>query len=140
MTSHHLLVQRDQGRGVSSRVLADPPVGNLLDGHGIEVVPLRPSLPCGDHQIGLREHREVLHHPEASHLGEVLTELIECLPVAAEQAIQKCPPGGVGQRPEDLGSLLHTPRICDYLVTYQVRMTARALRAEEWQDRSKPIL
>ena|SRR5687768_9207763 len=119
MASDHLVIQRDEGRGESSGVLADPPVGNLLDGHGIEIVPLGPSLPCGDHQIGLRKHRQVLHHSEARHLGEVLAELIECLPILTEEAIEKDTSGGVGQRTENLGSLVHARMICDYMVTYQ---------------------
>ena len=102
-------------------------------------MPLRPSLPCSEHQIGLPKHGEVLHHPEARHVGEVLAELIQRLPIFAEKVIEKCASGGVGQRSEDLGSLLHDYRICDYLVTYQVLADRSSRRAEEWQDRRKPI-
>jgi hypothetical protein len=80
----------------------------LLERHRIEVVPLRPSVPRGRDQIGLRQHREVLHHSEASHLRKLLAQLIERLPVAAEQGIQESSPRRVGERPKDFTVLLHT--------------------------------
>jgi hypothetical protein len=80
----------------------------LLDRHRIEVMPLRPSVPGGHDQIGLREHGEVLHHAKASHLRKLLAQLIESLPVAAEQRIQESPPRSVGERPKDFTALLHT--------------------------------
>src|SRR5215203_816240 len=72
LIGEHLVIQCHQRTGESGRVLADPPVGHLLDGHWVEVVPFRPSLPCGSHEIALRKDGEVLHHPEAGHLGKLV--------------------------------------------------------------------
>jgi hypothetical protein len=104
----HLVVQGYERGRESSRVLADPPIGNLLDGRWIEVVPLRASIPRSDHQIGVSQHGEVFHHSEAGHLGKHLAQLVECLPVAVEQAIQECPSGRVSECPKDFTALVHT--------------------------------
>jgi hypothetical protein len=121
----HLLIQRHQSRGESGCVLADPPVGDLLDRHRIEVVPLGASVPHGDHQIGLGEYGKVLHHSEAGHLGKLSAQFIERLPVAAEQAVQKCPPGRVGERSKDLAAQVHALTIGDLLVTCQSHRGSR---------------
>ena len=104
----HLLVQGYERGRESSRILADPPIGNLLDGRWIEVVPLRASIPHSDHQIGLCQHSEVFHHSKAGHLRKHLAQLVECLPVAVEQAIQECPSRRVGECPKDFTALFHT--------------------------------
>ena len=67
-----------------------------------------------------------------------MAELVERLPILAEQAIEKGTSGWVRERTENLGSLFHLGMICDYMVTYQVvGLPLEGLPVEEWQDRSK---
>ena len=71
-------------------------------------MPLGASVPRGDHEIGLGEYGEVLHHSEAGHPRKLVAQLVERLPVAAEQAVQQRPPARVGERPKDFTTLLHS--------------------------------
>ena len=87
---------------------ADPSVGDLLDGHRIEVVPLGASVPRGDHEIGLVMSTErCFITPKRVIPGSSSAQLVECLPVATEQAVQQRPPARVGERSKDFTTRLH---------------------------------
>ena len=81
-------------------VLTDPPVGDQLDGDGVEEVELLATGASGhDHARPLQDP-QVLHHPEPAHL-HAFEELGERAAVALEEPVEKVAPGGVGKRPED---------------------------------------
>jgi hypothetical protein len=71
------------------------------DGDGVEEMQLLPPPSAGDHEAGLLELLEVLHHAEARH-REALLEGAEGLAVVAVELVEQLPPGGVGERSEDL--------------------------------------
>ena len=54
---------------------------------------LRPALAVGDHETGLLEDGEVLHHAEARHRRQLGAERAERAAVADEQRIEQPPPG-----------------------------------------------
>ena len=107
-------------------ILAELTVGDLLDGHGVEVQPLAAPLLDGDHEVGVGEDSEVLHHPEPAHpVLERLAQLADGPAVAVEEEVEDLPPGGVGERPEDGVLGVHAAIICDRMVTYQERDVTR---------------
>lgn len=54
-------LQADQRRCPVPLVVRDPPLVDLLEGHGIQVVDPFPAPRQHEHQISLAEHTEVLH-------------------------------------------------------------------------------
>ena len=60
-----------------------------------------PAAPDDDHEVGADEEVEVLRHRLAGH-AQALAQLPQRLPVVLPQAVEQQPPGGVGQRLEDL--------------------------------------
>ena len=82
------------------RVLADPTVVDVPDRDGVEVVALlAPDLPRRDQTRPLQDV-QVLHDPEAGHVGQPGRELAERLAIALEEPIQEQASTRVGQRPE----------------------------------------
>ena len=82
--------------------------------------PLGAALARGDDEVGLLEHGEVLHHPEAAHpVGEGLADLTDGAAVVLEEQVEHLAPRGVGQSSEDGVLRIHAARLCDHMVTYQ---------------------
>src|SRR5512140_3802997 len=61
------------------RVLRDPPVGDLLDGNGVEEVELGAARTSGADEVRPLEHLEVLHHAEARHRREPVAQRLHRL-------------------------------------------------------------
>ena len=59
------------------------------------------SRPCrfGDHQAGLLEQLQMLHHTEAAH-REAFLQGPQGLAVLPEELVEQAPAGGVGERSE----------------------------------------
>ena len=83
-------------------VLRDPAVVDEADGDGVEVVQLLAAVLARDHEAGLFEHAEVLHHAEAGHRREVDAQLTQALPVVLEQPVEEEASAGIPQRLEHL--------------------------------------
>ena len=81
--------------------LVRPTLLDLVDRNGVQVVQLLPPATHRRHEVGGLEHREVLRGALAGH-REVTTQLAERQGVAFVQAVQEVPPGGIGERLEDL--------------------------------------
>ena len=82
-------------------VLADPPVVDEADRDRVQEVELLAAAPLGDHEAGLLELLEVLHHAEPGH-RELLLEGAQRLPVLAEELVEQASPGRIGQGFEHL--------------------------------------
>ena len=67
----------------------------------VQEVELFPPPPSGDHQAGVLELLEVLHHAEARHL-ETTLERAQGLTVLAEELVKQAPPGRIGKGSEHL--------------------------------------
>jgi hypothetical protein len=80
-------------------VLAHPAIVDETDRDGIQEVELLPAALARDHEIGLLEHTEVLHHTEARH-RQLSPELAQRLAVAAAKLVKELPPGRRGERSE----------------------------------------
>jgi hypothetical protein len=83
-------------REVVGPVLADPAVGDQLDGDGVEIVQLLAPRPAGDDEAGVFENTQVPHHPEPRHLlarGQVA----ERAAVALEEPVEEVTARGVGE-------------------------------------------
>jgi len=91
------------GQCLKPRLLefADPPFGDLVERHRVEVVQLLPSPPHGADQVGGLQDGDVLGGRLAGH-GQLAAQFTQRLPVALVQAVEQLPPGRVGQRLEDL--------------------------------------
>ena len=83
-------------------VSADPAIMDQPDGDRIEVVVLGPALFVGGHQICRFEDPEMVHDAIPGHLGEVGTQLAQCLAVLLVQLVEQEPSTGVVDRPEYL--------------------------------------
>ena len=98
--SSSLLEVAERGRpGLG--VLADPPVVDEADGDRVQEVELLAAAPPGDHQAGLLELLQVLHHPEARH-GKRSSSALRVWPSSPEELVEQAPPGRIGQRLEHL--------------------------------------
>ena len=95
---------------------------DLADRHGVEVVVLLAPdlLPC-DEVRGFQD-REVLHHSEASELGDCFAELTKGQAVLLHQTVEESPARGLCERTEDL---VHLFSKGDSRVTCQVGEAAR---------------
>src|SRR6266542_6794675 len=91
------LAEREQARAF---VFADPAVGDLVDGDGIEVVQLLAPAPECRHEIRFLQDSEMLSDRLAGHVA-AFAKLGQCLPVAGTQAVQQLPPDRIGKRPEN---------------------------------------
>src|SRR6185503_13381741 len=120
-TFHLLCVtfDRHERRGPTFRVLAYPPVVDLLDRHRIEVAVLLATDAAGHDEPGVLEHAEMLHHPEPRHVArEYGGELVHGLPLVREEPVEDPSPRWIRERLEYLIHLGET--ICDHSVTCQV--------------------
>jgi hypothetical protein len=91
------------------------------DRNRVEEVVLLAAAPARDHEAGLLEHLEVLHHAEARH-RQPLLERAERLPVLLEQLVEQAAARRVG---EGLEHGVHAWSIGDRLVTCQVDRRTR---------------
>ena len=66
------------------RVFADPPVVDQPDRNRVQVVELAPPVLAGGYELGLLEHSQVAHHPEAGHVRQVSCQFTESLAVIFE--------------------------------------------------------
>ena len=80
------------------------------DGDRIEVVVLGPTLFVGGDQISLFEDPEMVHDAIPGHLGEVGTQLAECLTVLLVQLVEQESSTGIVDGPEHL---IHGVIICE---------------------------
>src|SRR6266516_5518024 len=80
------LAEREQARAF---VFADPAVGDLVDGDGIEVVQLLAPAPECRHEIRFLQNSEMLGDRLAGHVA-VFAKLGQRLPVAGTQAVRNC--------------------------------------------------
>jgi hypothetical protein len=94
------LFEIDEGAQGRPLKPADPAIGDLLDGHWIEVVQAFAAAPLADNQIGGLQDVEVLGHRLAAH-SVSQTELAKRLAAAFAEAVEQGPPDGVGQGLED---------------------------------------
>jgi hypothetical protein len=81
--------------------LADPAVVHETDRNGVQEMALHPADLDGRQEVRVFEDREVLHHPETGHLGQVLAQLSQRLAIALEEPIEQDPPTRVGERSKD---------------------------------------
>src|SRR6266536_2009092 len=91
------LAERAQARAL---VFADPAVGDVVDGNGIEVVQLLAPAPECRHEIRFLQNSEMFGYRLAGH-AVPFAKLGQCLPVAGTQAVQQLPPDRIGKRPEN---------------------------------------
>lgn len=75
--------------------LVDPPLADLVDGDGIQVVELFAASPHGDDQVGRLQNPQMLHHRLPAH-REPLAQLAERLPVVLKQTVQQLAARGIG--------------------------------------------
>lgn len=76
--------------------LTDPPLVDLLNRLGIEVVQLFSPPPRRNHQPRFFKLRQVPGNPLTTH-GKPFAQLIESLPIMIKQAIQKLAPRGISE-------------------------------------------
>jgi hypothetical protein len=91
------------GEGLRPRpvVPPDPPVGDVVDRGGVEVVVLLASVPRRDDEPRRLEHAQVLGDGLARH-RQPLAELPQRLAATGVQRVEQSPSTGVGERPEHL--------------------------------------
>jgi hypothetical protein len=78
---------------------AEPALLDLRDRHRVEVVDAVPPLAGEDHQAGVGQHVEVVHHAVPGHLGVLRDQLTGGLRPAT-QGVQQPAAGRIGQGPE----------------------------------------
>ena len=71
---------------------------DLADRHGVEVVVLLAADLAPRHEVSGFEHCEVLHHSEPGELGDRSAQLAQREPVLLDEAIEKTPARGLGER------------------------------------------
>jgi hypothetical protein len=76
---------------------ADPPVRDLVDGHGIEIVQFFAAPLYGGDQIRFLQDAKMLRHCLARH-AMAAAQLRERLTAAGTEAIQQLTPRGIGKR------------------------------------------
>ena len=82
------LLEIDERAGDGLCVLADPTIGDLLDGDRVEVVQLATTQPvCRDEVRGF-QYGEMLHHSETRHLGELIAKYRHRLSVSLNESIE----------------------------------------------------
>ena len=94
--SFELFLEFGHGAEAALLELANPPIGDLVDRHGVEVMQFFAAPPDRDDKRCLFQELQVLGHGLAGHV-EVFAKLGERLPVIRPQAIQQQPPAGIGQ-------------------------------------------
>ena len=85
----------------------NPSVVDLADRHWIQVVELLATLLVGDDELRGLEEPEVLHHPEAGHLGERLGKTRQGPAVVIGQRVEQRPSRGVSERLEHVVEVIH---------------------------------
>ncbi len=83
-------------------VTVNPAFSDLVDGDGVEIVELLPTLSDRRHEVGGLEDRQVLADGLAGHV-QPFGELPEVLSVPLVQAIEQVAATRVGERLEDVG-------------------------------------
>src|SRR5208282_6485205 len=102
-------------------VLVYPPVMDEPDGDGVEEMQLFSARATGDHEPGVLQHAQVLHHPETSHFENRL-ELCQRQAVVGEEPVEQGASRWVGERPEHPVVVIgHLFIIRDQMVTCQLR-------------------
>lgn len=81
-------------------VLVDPPIGDLANRHGIEVVQLFSPAPDRDDEVSGFKQREVFAYTLPCHI-EALAELAEGLAAVRMEPVQQLPAAGICERLED---------------------------------------
>jgi hypothetical protein len=81
----------------SSLVLADPAIGNLVNGYGVEVVQFFAAAAERSDKAGFFQNAQVFRNSLARHL-EILAEIAQGLSVFRVKAIEQEAAAGVGQR------------------------------------------
>jgi hypothetical protein len=93
--------QVDEHAGEWRPVPVDPPVGDVLDGDGVEVVVLGAPDFAGGDEAGLLTDPEVLGHPEPRQVREHVAQLGQRASVALSQSVQQRAAAGVRESPKD---------------------------------------
>ncbi len=75
---------------------------DLADRHGVQVVVLLATDLAPRHEMRGFEHGQVLHHAEASQLGDDRAQLAQREAVLFHEAIEESASRGLGQRSEDV--------------------------------------
>jgi hypothetical protein len=73
---------------------------DLADRNRVEVMELLATDLASDHQSGLLENPEMVHHPESGHGRQVGAQLQKALTVPFEETIKQEPPTGIVQSPK----------------------------------------
>src|SRR5262249_5378871 len=89
--------QRLQAR---SLIFSDPPIRDLVDRNGVQVMELLPSAFLRNDELRVLENREGLHHRLARHVA-ASAELAQCAAVPRMQPVEELTPDGIGKRAED---------------------------------------
>jgi hypothetical protein len=82
--------------------LADPAFVDQADGHRVEVVEFLTALTAGGDEPGVLEDTEMLHHAEASDVGQALLEFEKRLAVALAERVEKKPAVAAAEGSENL--------------------------------------
>ena len=99
-------------------VFADPAVGNFMDRHRVEVMPLFAPPPDRDHEVGRFKQGEVLGHGLPRHVY-MSTEFAKGLAVVLVQPVQQLSAAGVGESFEHFVHVRGHAILCNHLVACQ---------------------
>src|ERR1700735_2913672 len=78
---------------------ADPALGNLVDGDGVDEVQFLATLSLDRDQVGALQYRQMLGHGLTGHI-ESCAQFIEGLPITTVQTVQQGAAAGISQGAE----------------------------------------